>query len=120
MRTQICDTFGIEFPIFAFSHCRDVVAAVSRSGGLGVLGALAQSFWIRSFRAGEASVVAPFDYLRLPMAATIGFIGFAELPTLWTFIGAGVIVASTLYIAHREAQMKRKPPVEAEPAVSGK
>jgi len=41
MRTRICDTFGIEFPIFAFSHCRDVVAAVSRAGGLGVLGALA-------------------------------------------------------------------------------
>src|SRR6187200_984055 len=35
--------FGIEFPIFAFSHCRDVVAAVSRAGGFGVLGALAFS-----------------------------------------------------------------------------
>lgn len=43
MRTRICDTFGIEFPIFAFSHCRDVVAAVSRAGGFGVLGALAFS-----------------------------------------------------------------------------
>ena len=41
MRTRVCDTFGIEFPIFAFSHCRDVVAAVSKAGGLGVLGALA-------------------------------------------------------------------------------
>ncbi|MBV9871123.1 MAG: nitronate monooxygenase [Frankiaceae bacterium] len=41
MRTPVCDMFGIEFPIFAFSHCRDVVAAVSRAGGLGVLGALA-------------------------------------------------------------------------------
>ena len=41
MSTRICDTFGIEFPIFAFSHCRDVVAAVSRAGGMGVLGALA-------------------------------------------------------------------------------
>src|SRR5438552_18554908 len=41
MRTRICETFGIEFPIFAFSHCRDVVAAVSRAGGMGVLGALA-------------------------------------------------------------------------------
>lgn len=41
MKTRICDTFGIEFPIFAFSHCRDVVAAVSKAGGLGVLGALA-------------------------------------------------------------------------------
>jgi NAD(P)H-dependent flavin oxidoreductase YrpB (nitropropane dioxygenase family) len=41
VRLPICDDFGIEFPIFAFSHCRDVVAAVSRAGGLGVLGALA-------------------------------------------------------------------------------
>src|SRR5690242_12014677 len=34
---------GIELPLFAFSHCRDVVAAVSRAGGLGVFGALAFS-----------------------------------------------------------------------------
>jgi NAD(P)H-dependent flavin oxidoreductase YrpB (nitropropane dioxygenase family) len=43
VRTALCDDFGIEFPIFAFSHCRDVVAAVSKAGGLGVLGALAFS-----------------------------------------------------------------------------
>ena len=41
MRTEICERLGIQFPIFAFSHCRDVVAAVSKAGGLGVLGALA-------------------------------------------------------------------------------
>lgn len=40
MRTRITDLLGIEFPIFAFSHCRDVVAAVTRAGGMGVLGAL--------------------------------------------------------------------------------
>ncbi len=74
--------------------------------GVGVLGALSQMFWIRAFRAGEASAVAPFDYLRLPIAATVGFIGFSELPTIWTFVGAAVIVASTLYIAHREAQLR--------------
>src|SRR4051794_15503375 len=33
--------FGVEYPIFAFSHCRDVVAAVTRAGGVGVLGILA-------------------------------------------------------------------------------
>ena len=43
MKTEICERLGIEFPIFAFSHCRDVVAAVSRAGGLGVLGAVAFS-----------------------------------------------------------------------------
>jgi NAD(P)H-dependent flavin oxidoreductase YrpB (nitropropane dioxygenase family) len=40
MRTPICDQLGIEFPIFAFTHCRDVVVAVSKAGGFGVLGAV--------------------------------------------------------------------------------
>ena len=40
MQTPVTEMFGIEFPIFAFSHCRDVVAAVSKAGGLGVLGAV--------------------------------------------------------------------------------
>lgn len=41
MRTQLCDMLGVEFPIMAFSHCRDVVVAVSKAGGFGVLGATA-------------------------------------------------------------------------------
>jgi NAD(P)H-dependent flavin oxidoreductase YrpB (nitropropane dioxygenase family) len=40
VRTEIADRLGIEFPIFAFTHCRDVVAAVSNAGGFGVLGAI--------------------------------------------------------------------------------
>src|SRR6201989_1317406 len=43
IKSPICDMLGIEFPLFAFSHCRDVVAAVSRAGGFGVLGATAHS-----------------------------------------------------------------------------
>ena len=43
VKTRITDMLGIEFPILAFSHCRDVVAAVSRAGGMGVLGAVAHS-----------------------------------------------------------------------------
>ncbi|WP_027525853.1 nitronate monooxygenase [Bradyrhizobium sp. Ec3.3] len=39
MKSPICEMLGIEFPLFAFSHCRDVVAVVSRAGGFGVLGA---------------------------------------------------------------------------------
>jgi NAD(P)H-dependent flavin oxidoreductase YrpB (nitropropane dioxygenase family) len=39
MKSPICDMLGVEFPLLAFSHCRDVVAAVSRAGGFGVLGA---------------------------------------------------------------------------------
>jgi NAD(P)H-dependent flavin oxidoreductase YrpB (nitropropane dioxygenase family) len=43
MQNAVTETFGIEFPIFAFSHCRDVVAAVSKAGGLGVLGVVAHT-----------------------------------------------------------------------------
>ena len=39
MKSPVCEMLGVEFPLFAFSHCRDVVAAVSRAGGFGVLGA---------------------------------------------------------------------------------
>jgi NAD(P)H-dependent flavin oxidoreductase YrpB (nitropropane dioxygenase family) len=41
VKPAICEQFGIEFPLFAFSHCRDVVAAVTNAGGFGVLGATA-------------------------------------------------------------------------------
>jgi NAD(P)H-dependent flavin oxidoreductase YrpB (nitropropane dioxygenase family) len=39
MKTPLCELLDVEFPLFAFSHCRDVVAAVSNAGGFGVLGA---------------------------------------------------------------------------------
>jgi NAD(P)H-dependent flavin oxidoreductase YrpB (nitropropane dioxygenase family) len=41
--TEICEKVGVDVPIFAFSHCRDVVAAVTNAGGFGVLGATAHS-----------------------------------------------------------------------------
>lgn len=43
MHTKLCDLLGIEFPVFAFSHCRDVVAAVTNAGGMGVMGASTHS-----------------------------------------------------------------------------
>jgi NAD(P)H-dependent flavin oxidoreductase YrpB (nitropropane dioxygenase family) len=43
MQNRVCEMLGIEFPILAFSHCRDVVAAVTNAGGFGVLGAVAHT-----------------------------------------------------------------------------
>ena len=40
MRSTICDMFNLEFPLVAFTHCRDVVVAVSKAGGMGVFGAV--------------------------------------------------------------------------------
>jgi len=61
MRTRVTEMLGIEFPLLAFTHCRDVAAAVSAAGGLGVLGAVAHSpeqlavdlKWIREHAGGK-------------------------------------------------------------------
>ena len=74
---------------------------------IGSTGALSQYWWILAFKAGEASVVAPFDYLRLLFAGLIGFIIFGELPDHWTLIGSAMIIGSTVYIAQREARRKK-------------
>mgnify|MGYP006220030907 CR=1 FL=1 len=43
MKSPICEMLGAEFPLVAFSHCKDVVVAVSKAGGVGVLGAVGMS-----------------------------------------------------------------------------
>ncbi len=72
---------------------------------IGCSGALSQYWWIMAFRTGEASAVAPFDYSRLLFTGIIGLIFFSEVPDVWTVAGAALIVASTIYIARREAQV---------------
>jgi drug/metabolite transporter (DMT)-like permease len=73
---------------------------------IGAVGALSQYWWILAFRTGEASAVAPFDYSRLLFSAVMGFAFFAEVPDGWTLAGAALIVASTIYIARREAKVR--------------
>jgi drug/metabolite transporter (DMT)-like permease len=64
---------------------------------------------IKAFSHGEATAVAPFDYTRLIFAGIFGYLAFGEIPTSNMIIGAGIIVASSLYIVHREAIVKRRP-----------
>jgi len=58
---------------------------------------------IRAFSIGEATAVAPFDYMRLIFSGILGFLIFAEIPDIWMVMGACIIVASSLYIVRREA-----------------
>ena len=81
----------------------------------GVVGAFGQALFVHAYRLGEASVVGPVDYVRLVFATAIGLVWFGEWPDQWTALGAALIVASTAYIAHREAQLRRKVP-RPEPA----
>lgn len=64
---------------------------------IGVLSTLGQSLNFLAFRVGEATALAPFDYLRLVYSALIGAVFFLETPTLTTIGGALLIVAGTLW-----------------------
>ena len=74
----------------------------------GLCGWAAQLCQARGFAAADASVVAPFDYLRLPMTAIGGYFLFGESADIWTWIGAGVIATAATYITRREAKMESR------------
>ncbi len=78
---------------------------------VGVLGACAtvgHQCFTRAMAACEASYVLPFEFARLPISATMAYFIFAEQPDIYTWIGGGVIIGSTFYIAQREAYIARK------------
>lgn len=74
---------------------------------LGILGGLAHYCIIKAYQFAEASLVGPFDYGQLIGAGILGYLVFGEVPDAWTWVGAAIIIASGLYIAHREARVRR-------------
>lgn len=71
---------------------------------IAVTGTVGQLLLIQAFSAAPASVLAPFGYTGLVFAAIIGMAVFAEIPTLWTWMGALVIVGAGLYVWARETR----------------
>jgi drug/metabolite transporter (DMT)-like permease len=69
---------------------------------MGLFGGLGHFALIKSLTIAPAATVVPFTYSNLIWATTFGFIIFGDLPDQWTVIGAAIIVASGLYIFHRE------------------
>lgn len=72
---------------------------------LGITGFTAHFCMIRAFAAADASFVVPFDFLRLPMSAVVGFLLFQERPDMWVWIGASIIFASAYYNTRRETRI---------------
>ncbi|WP_308238016.1 DMT family transporter [Phenylobacterium sp. J426] len=71
------------------------------------MGTVTQACYIKGMQVGDAAAMAPIDYTRLVFAAGAGFVLFHEVPTVWTLAGAGVVVASTLFITWREQRLAR-------------
>lgn len=76
--------------------------------GVGLLATLAHLSLTRAYAKADASAVIPFDYFRLPFVAVIAYFAFGEVADAWTWVGAGVIAGSSIYIVRREAQVARE------------
>ncbi|HLS68391.1 MAG TPA: DMT family transporter [Kiloniellales bacterium] len=74
--------------------------------GVGVIGGTSHFFLIKSYSEAPAAVVAPFGYSNIVWAVIFGFVIWGDLPDFWTLLGAGILIASGLYIFHRE-QLRR-------------
>ena len=84
---------------------------------VGVMGTAGQFLMVGAFTVAEASALAPVDYVRLIFAVAAGYLLFAEIPDIWTWIGSGIIIGSVLYSTHRERQAARRasvPPLQSE------
>lgn len=74
---------------------------------LAAAGTLGHMCWTRAYTIAEVSQLQPLEFVKLPMIGLFAFIAFAELPTIWTWIGGTVIFCSTAYISIREAHLAR-------------
>jgi drug/metabolite transporter (DMT)-like permease len=75
----------------------------------GILYVAGQGLITLAFRAGEATAITPFDYVRILYAIAFDITLFGVFPDVWTMVGATVIIGSTIYIARRHAKLRRDP-----------
>jgi drug/metabolite transporter (DMT)-like permease len=75
---------------------------------LGGLATVAHLLVVRAYAIADASAVVPFEFLRLPYAALLGYMLFGEITDLWTWVGAAIIALSAGYVAHREARLAKQ------------
>jgi drug/metabolite transporter (DMT)-like permease len=75
--------------------------------GLGGIGTLAHISVARAYLAADASACAPYEFVRLPYAALIGYMFFGEITDAWTWVGAAIILSASMYVAYREAHVSK-------------
>ena len=73
---------------------------------LGFIGAFGHWLLIKAYKQATTSALAPYPYSQMIWMIALGYLVFADLPDFWTLAGASIIVASGLYIVHREHRLR--------------
>jgi len=81
---------------------------------MAICASIAHNFFIRAYAIGEASVIAPIDYVRLLASAAVDFLVFGIIFGINTLIGSSIIILSTLYIVRRESKIYKNQKKEFE------
>ncbi len=97
-------TFVMAFPVFEMIDLRQFIILIF----IAITGTLAQTIMNLAFEKGELALLLPFDFLRLIWSVLIGYALFAEEPDITLWIGGGLIIGSTTYIAWRESKINKK------------
>lgn len=83
--------------------------------GMGLAATLGHAFIVWAAGNAPANLLAPFQYVEIIGAAALGYLVFGDIPATSTFIGVGIIVASGMYLLHRERQLDQRRRVAAIP-----
>jgi drug/metabolite transporter (DMT)-like permease len=100
-------TFGAAPLAYASWHNPQDILSWVLLGSLGIFGGLGHWLFLHAYRLAPASAIAPFLYLQFLTMVAFGYLVFNDLPDLWTLAGASLIVASGVYLVHRERQLSR-------------
>ena len=84
---------------------------------VGLIATVSHLCFTRGFSMADTTYLMPFDYVRLPFVAVLGWFAFGETTDIWTWVGAAVIALSTIYMAHREALARRRENGDPAPVV---
>lgn len=97
-------------PVMPFVWMTPVAPELAIFVGMGALGLVAHLCLVGAFALGDASMLAPFNYVRILWAIALGVVLFGDWPDVGTLVGGAVIVASGLYVLVRESRAGHPPP----------
>lgn len=75
---------------------------------MGAIGGVSQLLMINAYKVATASTLAPFQYIQIIFAASWGYLIFGDFPDNWVIAGGTIVIASGLYVMHREATLAKK------------
>ena len=76
---------------------------------MGAIGGVSQWLMINAYKVATASTLAPFQYVQITFGGVLGLCGVrATSPIFWVIIGGTIVIASGLYVIHREATLAKK------------